>query len=185
MTIDELNKRLLKLAEDARFNDALVTAALSTQDAMSARIFENLENIAGNKASSSDYSTKEIWVEPLTLPRNAGSAVGKRGKPIKTRYFKGGWADVKAQVGRQNYELNQILFKDFNSPLVETNNLTVKLSLKKAENIGKGKGRNKVEGLNVKYGRTFGVNKDERALFAKVLQFEIAKLTQDTVNGTA
>ena len=180
MTIDELNKRLLKLADDARFNDALVTAALSTQDAMSARIFENLENIAGNKASSSDYSTKEIWVEPLTLPRNAGSAVGKRGTPIKTRYFKGGWADVKAQVSRPNYELNGILFKDFNSPLVSFGgNFKIALTLKKPENFGK------VKGLNKKYGRTFGVNKEERALFAKVLQFEIAKLTQDTVNGTA
>lgn len=180
MTIDELNKRLLKLADDARFNDALVTAALSTQDAMSARIFENLENIAGNKASSSDYSTKEIWVEPLTLPRNAGSAVGKRGTPIKTRYFEGGWADVKAQVSRPNYELNGILFKDFNSPLVSFGgNFKIALTLKKPENFGK------VKGLNKKYGRTFGVNKDERALFAKVLQFEIAKLTQDTVNGTA
>ena len=180
MSIEELNKRLLQLAEDSRFNDALVTASLSTQDAMSARIFEEQQNIAGDKASASDYSTKEIWVEPLTLPRNAGSSVGKRGKPIKTRYFKGGWADVKSQVGRPNYELNGVLFNDFNSPLVSFGgNLKIALTLKKPENFGK------VKGLNVKYGRTFGVNKEERALFAKVLQFEITKLTQETVNGTA
>jgi len=180
MTIDELNKRLLKLADDARFNDAIVTAALSVQDEMSNRIFVELKNIAGDVATSSDYSDKEIWVEPLTLPRNAGSSVGKRGKPIKTRYFKGGWADVKAQVGRKNYELNQILFKDFNSPLVSFGgNFKIALTLKKPENFGK------VKGLNKKYRRTFGVNKEERALFAKVLQFEINKLTQDTVNGTA
>jgi len=179
MTIEELNKRLLQLADDALFDNALITAAKDTQDAMSERIFENLENIAGKKASVSDYSKKEIWVEPLTLPRNAGSAVGKRGTPIKTRYFAGGWADVKSQVGRPNYELNGILMKDFNSALVRTNNLRVDLTLKKAENFGK------VKGLNVKYGRTFGVNKDERALFAKILQFEVAKITNQTVNGTA
>jgi hypothetical protein len=179
MTIEELNNRLLKLAEDAQFDDALILAAKTTQDAMSERIFENLENIAGNKASVGDYSKKEIWVEPLILPRNAGSAVGKRGTPIKTRYFAGGWADVKSQVGRPNYELNGILMKDFNSALVRTNNLRVDLTLKKAENFGK------VKGLNVKYGRTFGVNKEERALFAKILQFEVAKITNQTVNGTA
>jgi hypothetical protein len=39
--------------------------------------------------------------------------------------------------------------------------------------------------LNKKYRRTFGVNKEERALFSKVLKFEISKLTQETVNGTA
>lgn len=179
MTIQELNDRLLQLADDARFDDALILAAKDTQDAMSERIFENLENIAGNKASVSDYSTKEIWVEPLTLPRNAGSAIGKRGTPIKTRYFKGGWAQVKQEVGRPNYELNNILKNDFNSALVRTSNLRVDLTLKKAENFGK------VKGLNVKYGRTFGVNKDERALFAKILQFEVAKITNQTVNGTA
>jgi hypothetical protein len=179
MTIQELNNRLLQLADDARFDNALIKAAKDTQDAMSERIFENLENIAGNKASVSDYSKKEIWVEPLTLPRNAGSAVGKRGTPIKTRYFAGGWAQVKQEVGRPNYELNAILMKDFNSALVRTNNLRVDLTLKKPENFGK------VKGLNVKYGRTFGVNKDERALFAKILQFEVAKITNQTVNGTA
>jgi hypothetical protein len=185
MTIQELNSRLLKLAEDARFDDALIFAAESTQDAMSERIFENQENIAGNKATSSDYSTKEIWVEPLTLPRNAGSAIGKRGTPIKTRYFAGGWADVKSQVGRPNYDLNGILKSDFNSALVKTNNLRIDLSLKKAENIGKGKGRNKVEGLNVKYGRTFGVNNTEREIFRDVLAFEVNKLARETINGTA
>lgn len=179
MTIQELNNRLLQLADDARFDNALILAAKDTQDAMSERIFENLENIAGKKASVSDYSKKEIWVEPLTLPKNAGSAVGKRGTPIKTRYFDGGWAQVKQEVGRPNYELNAILMKDFNSALVRTNNLRVDLTLKKPENFGK------VKGLNVKYGRTFGVNKDERALFAKILQFEVAKITNQTVNGTA
>ena len=180
MTIEQLNAKLLKLADDAKFNDAIVKAALTVQDEMSNRIFVESQNIAGNKASASDYSTKEIWVEPLTLPRSAGSAIGKRGKPIQTRYFKGGWADVKAQVGRPNYELNGVLFNDFNSPLVSFGgNLKIALTLKKPENFGK------VKGLNKKYGRTFGVNKEERALFAKVLQFEISKLTQQTVNGTA
>jgi hypothetical protein len=179
MTISELNARLLKLAEDARFDDALIFAAESTQDAMSERIFENQENIAGNKATSSDYSTKEIWVEPLTLPRNAGSAIGKRGTPIKTRYFAGGWADVKSQVGRPNYELNGILSRDFNSALVRTNNLKVNLTLKNAENFGK------VKGLNNKYGRTFGVNNTEREIFRDVLAFEVNKLARETINGTA
>ena len=179
MTIAELNARLLKLAEDARFDDALIFAAESTQDAMSERIFENQENIAGNKATSSDYSTKEIWVEPLTLPRNAGSAIGKRGTPIKTRYFAGGWADVKSQVGRPNYELNGILKSDFNSALVRTNNLKVNLTLKNAENFGK------VKGLDKKYGRTFGVNNTEREIFRDVLAFEINQLARETINGTA
>jgi hypothetical protein len=179
MTIAELNARLLKLAEDARFDDALIFAAKTTQDAMSERIFENQENIAGNKATSSDYSTKEMWVEPLTLPRNAGSAIGKRGTPIKTRYFAGGWADVKAQVGRPNYELNGVLARDFNSALVRTNNLKVNLTLKNAENFGK------VKGLDKKYGRTFGVNNTEREIFRDVLAFEVNKLARETINGTA
>ena len=45
MSIEELNKRLLQLAEDSRFNDALVKASLSVQDEMSNRIFVELKNI--------------------------------------------------------------------------------------------------------------------------------------------
>jgi hypothetical protein len=179
MTIAELNNKLIETTQEQIFNNALTEAALTVQDEMSNRIFVELENVAGNKASSADYSTKEIWVEPLTLPRkSAGSAIGKRGKPIKTRYFEGGWADVKAQVGRKNYELNGILFKDFNSPLINFGgDLRVVLKLKKPENNGK------VKGLNKKYGRTFGVNKEERDLFARVLQFEVAKQINEDINA--
>lgn len=177
-TIEQLNKRLLELTESQKFNDALTEAALTVQDEMSNRIFVEGENIAGNKASSADYSTKEIWVEPLTLPRNAGSPIGKRGKPIQTRYFAGGWADVKAQVGRPNYELNGVLFRDFNSPLVSFGgNLRVALTLKNAENFGK------VKGLNKKYGRTFGVNQKERELFGAVLGDLVTKQINQDINA--
>ena len=134
MTISELNQKLIQTTDHQIYNDALIEAALTVQDEMSDRIFEKLENIAGKKASSSDYSTKEIWVEPLTLPRQAGSATGKRGTPIKTRYFAGGWAQVKKDVGRLNYKLNNVFFMDFNSPLINFGgDLRVALILKKPE----------------------------------------------------
>lgn len=170
MTIAELNAKLKELADASKFDDAIILAANDTKDFMAERIFEKSENVSGKIAGSSDYSTKELWVEPLTLPRNAGSATGKRGKEIKTRYFAQGWKQVKSEVGRPNYELTGVLRSDFSSQLTTITSGVVELRLKSTENVGK------VKGLNVKYGKTFATNKAERDNYKAVLKFEVLKI---------
>ena len=52
-------------------------------------------------------------------------------------------------------------------------------ALKNEVNVGK------IKGLNKKYGNTFFLTKQEREQYKELLSFEIAELTNQTVNGTA
>ena len=170
MTIEQLNQKLFKRIEDNSIVNLITEAAVTVQDEMAQRIFVRAENVAGKVATPADYSTKELWIERDELPREAGSQVGKRKTPIKTRYFKGGWKEVKQATGEPNYTLTGDLASDFRSPLVSVGQRVI-LKLKRKENIGK------VRGLNAKYGKTFALTKTERQLFIDIVKDGL--LTED------
>lgn len=118
------------------------------------------------------YSTKPIYVDPKSL-RNAPASfkVGKptidskgktkKGKPIKSLYFAGGYAQLKSQTSAKlPLQLTGKLAGGFFKSDVVKDGLKVKITLPESEEL-------KTEGLEDKYGIIFQPAKEEEIDFLK------------------
>jgi len=114
-------------------------------------------NTAGEKLPTKPYSTKPIYVSPRALASAPSKyKVGKRGEPIESLYFQGGYAELKKGTSRKlPLELTGKLKGGFLSEEVITEGLEAAIALPGSET-------GKVDGLEAKYGIIFLPTKEEQ-----------------------
>lgn len=132
-------------------------------------------NSDGQKLPTKPYSTTPIYVSPRSL-RNAPSKfkVGKRGEPIESLYFPGGYAQLKQGTSAKlPLELTGRLKGGFLSEEVITEGLEAAIALPASE-------EGKVEGLEAKYGIIFQPTAEEQA---EMLEEHAQQLVEQIINA--
>jgi hypothetical protein len=132
-------------------------------------------NSAGDKLPSVPYSTKPIYVSPRALASAPSKyKKGKRGEPIESLYFPGGYAELKKGTSRKlPLELTGRLKGGFLSSEVITEGLEAAITVPASE-LGK------IEGLEAKYGIIFLPTKEEQE---EMLQDHAEELVQQIINA--
>jgi hypothetical protein len=132
-------------------------------------------NTAGEKLPTVPYSTKPIYVSPRALASAPSKyKVGKRGEPIKSLYFPGGYAELKKGTSRKlPLELTGRLKGGFLSSDVLTEGLEAAITVPASE-------QGKIDGLEAKYGTIFLPTPEEQA---EMLEDHAAELVQQIINA--
>jgi hypothetical protein len=132
-------------------------------------------NTAGEKLPTVPYSTKPIYVSPRALASAPSKyKVGKRGEPIKSLYFPGGYAELKKGTSRKlPLELTGRLKGGFLSSDVLTEGLEAAITVPASE-------EGKIDGLEAKYGTIFLPTPQEQA---EMLEDHAAELVQQIINA--
>jgi hypothetical protein len=132
-------------------------------------------NTAGDKLPTVPYSTKPIYVSPRALASAPSKfKVGKRGEPIKSLYFPGGYAELKKGTSRKlPLELTGRLKGGFLSSEVLTEGLEAAITVPASE-------EGKIDGLEAKYGTIFLPTPEEQA---EMLEDHAAELVQQIINA--
>jgi hypothetical protein len=132
-------------------------------------------NTAGEKLPTKPYSTKPIYVSPRALASAPSKyKVGKRGEPIESLYFPGGYAELKKGTSRKlPLELTGKLKGGFLSSEVITEGLDAAITVPASE-LGK------IEGLEAKYGIIFLPTEQEQEA---MLEEHAAELVQQIINA--
>jgi hypothetical protein len=126
---DILQKQLEQLEEKFYF------AVLDTHDEMVNRIFEQQKDANGGEPKP--YSTEPLWIsrEALKGVRDTGT----KSKSGKTRYFEGGYKELKASIGRPPLELRGLLKLDFTNGIRQVSPLEFEVDVNK-ESLNKIRG---------------------------------------------
>ena len=132
-------------------------------------------NSAGEKLPTVPYSTKPIYVSPRALASAPSKfKVGKRGEPIKSLFFPGGYAELKKGTSRKlPLELTGRLKGGFLSSEVLTEGLEAAITVPASE-------EGKIDGLEAKYGTIFLPTAEEQA---EMLEDHAAELVQQIINA--
>ena len=132
-------------------------------------------NTAGEKLPTVPYSTKPIYVSPRALASAPSKyKVGKRGEPIKSLYFPGGYAELKKGTSRKlPLELTGRLKGGFLSSDVLTEGLEAAITVPASE-------EGKIDGLEAKYGTIFLPTPEEQA---EMLEEHAAEPVQQIINA--
>jgi hypothetical protein len=132
-------------------------------------------NTAGDKLPTVPYSTKPIYVSPRALASAPSKyKVGKRGEPIKSLFFPGGYAELKKGTSRKlPLELTGRLKGGFLSSDVLTEGLEAAITVPASE-------EGKIDGLEAKYGPIFQPTAEEQA---EMLEDHAAELVQQIINA--
>jgi len=132
-------------------------------------------NTAGEKLPTVPYSTKPIYVSPRALASAPSKyKVGKRGEPIKSLFFPGGYAELKKGTSRKlPLELTGRLKGGFLSSEVLTEGLEAAITVPASE-------EGKIDGLEKKYGTIFLPTPEEQA---EMLEEHAAELVQQIINA--
>jgi hypothetical protein len=132
-------------------------------------------NTAGEKLPTVPYSTKPIYVSPRALASAPSKyKVGKRGEPIKSLFFLGGYAELKKGTSRKlPLELTGRLKGGFLSSDVLTEGLEAAITVPASE-------EGKIDGLEAKYGTIFLPTPEEQA---EMLEEHAAELVQQIINA--
>ena len=132
-------------------------------------------NTAGEKLPTVPYSTTPIYVSPRALASAPSKyKVGKRGEPIKSLYFPGGYAELKKGTSRKlPLELTGRLKGGFLSSDVLTEGLEAAITVPASE-------EGKIDGLEKKYGPIFLPTPEEQA---EMLEDHAAELVQQIINA--
>jgi hypothetical protein len=162
-TIKEMNLRLDALNKEWNSNfKPLYRAGMNLKRVMFKRIFGKGNsggyNTAMQELPTKDYSTEPIYVDPKSL-RNAPASFKfgkgstdskgktKKGKPIKSLYFAGGYAELKTKTSATlPLQLTGKLAGGFLQSEVIKDGLSVELTLPESE-LGKSKGLEKKYGV--------------------------------------
>ena len=162
-TIKEMNARMDALNKEWLTNfKPLYRAGTNLKRVMFKRIFGKGNsggyNTAMQELPTKDYSTEPIYVDPNSL-RNAPASFKfgkptidskgkkKKGKPIKSLYFAGGYAELKTKTSATlPLQLTGKLAGGFLQSEVIKDGLSVELTLPESE-LGKSKGLEKKYGV--------------------------------------
>lgn len=182
MTKEEMIERLnanIDLIE--QYEKPMVIAVKDTIATMAKRIFEDGLNSNGSRIGNYD-ERKELYVSDISLPRK-GNNIGKRGKRIKTNYYKN-YKELRRQQGRESSFVNLSLFGRLQSEFV---NKPISVDGSIDGNVGEpiktgeleysikfsDDGIKKYKNIEKKYGKIFTPTKDELENFANVFTFEL------------
>jgi hypothetical protein len=102
-------------AQKRRIELNLFDAAIELHLDMTERIFNDNKDINGNSPNS--YDTIPASFSRKSIPREAG----KKSKSGKTRYFAGGYAEMKSAVGKPPLQLFGVLQNSWNNSLRQNN----------------------------------------------------------------
>jgi hypothetical protein len=132
-------------------------------------------NTAGEKLPTIPYKTTPIYVSPRALASAPSKyKVGKRGEPIKSLFFPGGYAELKKGTSRKlPLELTGRLKGGFLSSDVLTEGLEAAITVPASE-------EGKIDGLEAKYGTIFLPTPEEQA---EMLEDHAAELVQQIINA--
>ena len=132
-------------------------------------------NTAGEKLPTVPYSTKPIYVSPRALASAPSKyKKGKRGEPIESLYFPGGYAELKKGTSRKlPLELTGKLKGGFLAAEVITEGLDAAITVPVSE-LGK------IEGLEAKYGIIFLPTAEEQEA---MLEEHANELVQQIINA--
>jgi hypothetical protein len=164
-TIKEMNARMDALNKEWLTNfKPLYRAGNNLKRVMFKRIFGKGKSGGFNSEMQSlptkDYSTEPIYVDPKSLrnapasfkfgkPTTDSKGKTKKGKPIKSLYFAGGYAELKTKTSATlPLQLTGKLAGGFDKSEVVKDGLSVSVTLPESE-LGKS------EGLEKKYGIIF------------------------------
>jgi hypothetical protein len=164
-TIKEMNLRMDALNKEWNTNfKPLYRAGTNLKRVMFKRIFGKGNSGGYNTAMESlptkDYSTEPIYVDPKSLrnapasfkfgkPTTDSKGKTKKGKPIKSLYFAGGYAELKTKTSAKlPLQLTGKLAGGFLQSEVIKDGLSVEVTLPESE-LGKS------QGLEKKYGVIF------------------------------
>lgn len=162
-TIKEMNLRMDALNKEWNTNfKPLYRAGTNLKRVMFKRIFGKGNsggyNTAMQELPTKDYSTEPIYVDPKSLrnapasfkfgkPTTDSKGKTKKGKPIKSLYFAGGYAELKTKTSATlPLQLTGKLAGGFLQSEVIKDGLSVELTLPESE-LGKSKGLEKKYGV--------------------------------------
>lgn len=162
-TIKEMNARMDALNKEWVVNfKPLYRAGTNLKRVMFKRIFGKGNsggyNTAMQELPTKDYSTEPIYVDPKSLrnapasfkfgkPTTDSKGKTKKGKPIKSLYFAGGYAELKTKTSATlPLQLTGKLAGGFLQSEVIKDGLSVELTLPESE-LGKSKGLEKKYGV--------------------------------------
>lgn len=162
-TIKEMNLRMDALNKEWNTNfKPLYRAGTNLKRVMFKRIFGKGNSGGYNTAMESlptkDYSTEPIYVDPKSLrnapasfkfgkPTTDSKGKTKKGKPIKSLYFAGGYAELKTKTSAKlPLQLTGKLAGGFLQSEVIKDGLSVEVTLPESE-LGKSKGLEKMYGV--------------------------------------
>jgi hypothetical protein len=162
-TIKEMNLRMDALNKEWNTNfKPLYRAGTNLKRVMFKRIFGKGNsggyNTAMQELPTKDYSTEPIYVDPKSLrnapasfkfgkPTTDSKGKTKKGKPIKSLYFQGGYAELKTKTSATlPLQLTGKLAGGFLQSEVIKDGLSVEVILPESE-VGKSKGLEKKYGI--------------------------------------
>jgi len=162
-TIKEMNLRMDALNKEWNTNfKPLYRAGTNLKRVMFKRIFGKGNSGGYNTAMESlptkDYSVEPIYVDPKSLrnapasfkfgkPTTDSKGKTKKGKPIKSLYFAGGYAELKTKTSAKlPLQLTGKLAGGFLQSEVIKDGLSVEVTLPESE-LGKSKGLEKMYGI--------------------------------------
>lgn len=162
-TIKEMNARMDALNKEWLTNfKPLYRAGTNLKRVMFKRIFGKGNsggyNTAMQELPTKDYSTEPIYVDPKSLrnapasfkfgkPTTDSKGKTKKGKPIKSLYFAGGYAELKTKTSATlPLQLTGKLAGGFLQSEVIKDGLSVEVTLPESE-LGKSKGLEKKYGV--------------------------------------
>ena len=174
ITIDQLDKNLNDMLEGwlTKFEPLYKAVFNLKENVMQERIFgkgtQGGTNTDGSKLPTKPYSTTPIYVSPKDL-KNAPSKFkfgksttttktgkAKKGKPIESLYFPGGYAQIKSQTSATiPLQLTGNLLGSWLATPTGEDGLTASIEIG-TEQVGK------VEGLETKYGIIFQPSDEEQ-----------------------
>jgi hypothetical protein len=176
-------ERLKKAAKLIESENVMKKVVLAVNEVRMRRIFENGLNSNGSKIGNYN-STTPVYIDPDKAPKKVNQ-IGKNKKPIKSGYYES-YKDFRKAMGREssfvNVRLNNELQNDLaNGKLGKSSdkiNLQVnpikvskgvyRVVVKRDENI------KKVQSLERKFGRFIEHTKEEKELFNKIFDTEVA-----------
>ncbi len=175
-----------KFAQVQGIIDTGLIVEIGARDSMSqsvVRIFERGQK--SNGSSIGKYSTKPDYFSPKNTPKDTNHK-GKTGDTIKTGFYKGGYAELRRQQGREsnfvNLRFTNELQSDYaNSGVGKTSNkLASPKPIKAGDNkflitLNKEVNIDKRDGLEGKYGNIFDLTNSEKQLFLDSQEFNLDK----------
>lgn len=180
MTTRDYIKKIKRNLDAVKSGKPVAIAAQDTHVQMVERIFEKGQNANNGKIGEYDDS-KPLYVNPKYSPKKLattgknGKSKFKNGKKKQTRYYKS-YKEFRQKMGRPtdrvNFRLTGLLQSDFGKGVRKKDTYTYISAISNEDN------KDKLYGLQKKYGRVFSLTPKERTLFKQVLARETFKLLQ-------
>lgn len=180
MTTKDYIKKIRRNLDAVKTGKPVAIAAQDTHVRMVERIFDKGQNANNGKIGEYDDSSP-LYVNPKYSPKKLittgknGKSKFKNGKKKKTRYYKS-YKEFRQKQGRPtgfvNLKLTGLLQSDFGKGVRKKDTFNYTSAISNQDN------KNKLSGIQKKYGKVFNLTPKERTNFKQVLANETFKLLQ-------